>query len=393
MSRSWPKRWAGFAGAAVIGLALVPLPAAAAAAPAGQTWAIQPSPNQPGAGASALSGVSCLAGGSCMAVGTYFKGVNSQFPLAMRRSGAKWLLTPVPLIAGVKIGLLSGVSCATTSLCAAVGYTRSTPGNPNTRALVEQWNGTSWARAATPALTGDSLAAVSCPARAFCLAVGSFGAVRASPLAEMWNGKTWRQLAAPSLHAPNGSAFTGVDCLAVNECEIVGSFGYGEGDQIVFAYSYNGKSWIRQKQANRGFEGFVFNADTSVSCTRLTACTSVGFWQPGWTLGQAERWDGTSWQRQHLPKEVSGSLLGVACTAQAACTGVGESSKNLSGTPMSTMALTWNGTSWQREVTPNPAGRSNQLTAVSCTTPTICVAVGESAQSAAAATLVEVSSG
>ena len=395
MGGSWRMCWGGLLSGAAMGLALVPAQAIAAPSLPGGTWTIQASPNQPGAKASVLSGVSCLAGGRCVAVGSYFTGPNDQSPLAMLRTGTTWALKPAPRPSGVRISLLSGVSCATVRFCVAVGYTRATPHDPNTGALLERWNGTSWARQKAPSAAGAILSAVSCPARAYCLAVGGrFGGNgNMIPLAEAWNGRSWSLLAAPNRHAPNGSEFTGVDCVAANNCEVVGTFGYGEGNQTVFAYGFNGTAWTFQKEINRGFGDFVFNSENSVSCSGATACTAVGFWQPAVPLGLAERWDGTSWTRQRLPKAFTDSLLGVSCPATAACTAVGESSKDLSGTPMSTMALTWNGTSWRRAVTPNPAGRSNQLSAVSCTAPGTCVAVGSSAHRGAAATLVEVSSG
>jgi hypothetical protein len=395
MSGLWRKCCFGFVGAAATGLALVPVQAGAAPSVPGVTWAIQASPNQPGAKASVLSGVSCLAGGTCVAVGTYFTGPNDQAPLAMLRTGTTWALKPVPHPSGVRISLLSGVSCATARFCVGVGYTRATPHDPNTTALLERWNGISWTRQAIPSEDGAILSAVSCPAQAYCLAVGGGpgGNGMMAPLAEAWYGTSWSLLAAPDRHAPNGSAFTGVDCMAANSCEVVGTYGYGEGDQTVFGYRFDGKAWAFQKEINHGFNGFVFDSESSVSCSSATACTSVGFWEPAGLLAVAERWDGTAWQWQHLPKAGFDSLLGVSCTATAACTAVGNSSKQLSGIPLSTMALTWNGTSWRRAVTPSPAGRSSQRSAVSCTAPTTCVAVGSSASGAAATTLVEVSAG
>ena len=398
MSGSWRKCCGGLVSAAAIGLPLVPAQAGAAPPAPGGTWAIQASPNQPGATANVLSGVSCLAGGTCVAVGTYFTDPNDQFPLAMLRTGTTWALKPAPHPAGVRISLFNGVSCATARFCVGVGYTRATPHDPNTTALLERWNGTSWTRQAIPSPPEAILSAVSCPTQAYCLAVGQRlgGNGIVAPLAEVWNGTSWSLLAAPNRHAPNGSAFTGVDCVAANSCEVVAAFGYGEGDQTVFAYGYNGTAWTFQKQINHSFLGFAFNSESSVSCSSITACISVGFWEPAQLLGVAERWDGTSWRWQGPPNPPGAgneNLLGVSCTATAACTAVGESSKKLSNIPMFTLALTWNGTSWQRAATPSPAGRSSQLSAVSCTSLTTCVAVGSSASGQRSTTLVEVSAG
>jgi hypothetical protein len=398
MRGSWQKCCGGLVTAAAIGLALMPAQASAAPPVPGGTWAIQASPNQPGAKTNVLSGVSCVAGGTCVAVGSYGPGPNNQFPLAMLRTGTTWALKPVPHPAGVQISLLSGVSCATARFCVGVGYTRATPHDPNTTALLDRWNGTSWTGQAVPSPPEAILSAVSCPTQAYCLAVGQrlAGNGIVAPLAEAWNGTSWSMLAAPNRHAPNGSTFTGVDCVAANSCEVEATFGYGEGDQTVFAYAFNGTAWTFQKQRNHSFLGFEFNTENSVSCSSAAACTSVGFWQPGQVLGVIERWDGTSWAQERLPslpKAMNDTLLGVSCTAAAACTAVGELSANLSNIPMTTLALTWNGTSWQRAATPSPAGRSSQLSAVSCTSATTCVAVGSSASGAASTTLVEVSAG
>ena len=235
------------------------------------------------------------------------------------------------------------------------------------------WNGTTWQLAATADPAGGG----------------------GSPLAEVWNGTSWSQLTAPNPHAENGSSFTAVDCAAAGRCEVTGDYDYADVAQSVIAYGLNGTSWTGQKQVNPA-GGNEFNSNTGVSCTSVAACTSAGIWSPNFSLGLAERWNGTSWSRQavpHPPSSVTDSLAGVSCTAVAACTAVGQSANNLNDSPSVTMAMTWNGTSWQLAATPNRAGTSDVLSGVSCTTPTTCVAVGSSLNFPSGATLVEVSSG
>jgi hypothetical protein len=392
------------AGAAALGLTLLPLsgPAAAAPAPAAVTWTIQPSPNQPGEPASALNAVSCVKGGQCAAVGIYSTGKGipeHQFTLALERTGTTWVLEPTPSIKGVGYSVFNGVSCTSASSCLAVGFTVGSKRlSPPIRTLAERWNGTSWAIQAAPALNDATLAGVSCPAPAFCLAVGGFSKTlngNGQPLAEVWNGKSWSQLTAPNPHAENGSAFTSVDCVAVSKCEVTGDFDYADTAQSVFAYRLNGTTWTAQKQVNP--VGQEINSDTSVSCTSASACTSVGSWTNTGALSLTQRWNGTSWSRQalpHPPGSVTDSLAGVSCTAAAACTAVGESATNLNDFPSSTEAMTWNGTAWKLAAPPDRTGNSDVLSGVSCTTPTTCVAVGSSFSSfPSGTTLVEVSSG
>ena len=399
MRRSPSARQAAIAIAGALGLTLLPLSVPAAApAPSGGTWTIQPSPNQPGAASSQLDSVSCVKGGSCAAVGTYFTGTGvpeHQFTLALERTGTTWAREPTPAIKGVGYSVLNGVSCTSASSCIEVGFTVGAKRlSPPIHTLAERWNGTSWTVQAMPALNNVSMNGVSCPAPAFCLAVGGQAKGGGSPLAEVWNGKSWSQLTAPNPHAENGSAFTSVHCVAVSKCEVTGDFDYADVAQSVFAYALNGTTWTAQKQVNP--VGQEINSDAGVSCTSTSACTSVGSWTNTGALSLAERWNGTSWSRQavpHPPNSVTDSLAGVSCTAAAACTAVGESATNLNAFPSTTMAMTWNGTSWQLAATPNRAGTSNELSGVSCTTPTTCVAVGSSLNFPSGATLVEVSSG
>ena len=403
MRRSWPKRRTSLVSAIALGLMPLSISAGAAAAPIspGATagaWTIQPSPNQPGQPASELDAVSCVKSGQCAAVGGYLtgKGVPEHgFTLALERTGTKWVLERTPSIQGLKFSVLNGVSCTSANSCIAVGVTVGARRlSPPIHTLAERWNGTSWAIQAMPALNDVSLAGISCPTPAFCLAVGGQAKGGGSPLAEVWNGKSWSQLTAPNPHAENGSAFTSVHCVAVSKCEVTGDFDYADVAQSVFAYALNGTTWTAQKQVNP--VGQQINSDASVSCTSASACTSVGSWTNTGALSLAERWNGTSWSRQAVPhpsSSVTDSLAGVSCTAAAACTAVGESATNLNDFPSATMAMTWNGTSWQLAATPNRAGTSDVLSGVSCTTPTTCVAVGSSFKSPAGATLVEVTSG
>src|SRR5215471_12522571 len=86
----------------------------------------------------------------------------------------------------------------------------------------------------------------------------------------------------------------------------------------------------------------------------------------------AERWNGTSWQIQQTPSPAGGGfLVGVACTSAASCTATGGS---VAGEPL---AERFNGTSWQIQHTPNPA-QGGLLYSVACTSAASCMAVGNS---------------
>jgi hypothetical protein len=121
----------------------------------------------------------------------------------------------------------------------------------------------------------------------------------------------------------------------------------------------------------------------SVSCSAPQACAAVGTDRntSGINVTLAERWDGTNWQRQATPNppgntspSVAPTLLGVSCPAAGFCVAVGT--YTLAGLQTS-LAEIWNGTSWTLQSFPVPANASGAgLTAVSCTSPSFCEAVG-----------------
>ena len=121
----------------------------------------------------------------------------------------------------------------------------------------------------------------------------------------------------------------------------------------------------------------------SVSCSSAGACTAVGTDRNTAGIGVtlAERWNGKTWQRQHTPNpaedtaaSVTPDLHGVSCPAAGFCAAVG--SYNLAFGQVS-IAQVWNGHGWASQRFPVPLGAfSASLDQVSCTSPRFCEAVG-----------------
>jgi hypothetical protein len=134
-----------------------------------------------------------------------------------------------------------------------------------------------------------------------------------------------------------------------------------------------------------GSSGVSLNVFSGVSCTSASSCEAVGTYSGATTGGTlAAHWNGTSWEVQTTAAD-TGNLFslfeGVKCVTSAACTAVGFTEDDSTGTstPKTTLAERWNGTAWSVQPTPNPAGTTiSQLTAVACTTTTNCIAVGVS---------------
>ncbi len=124
-------------------------------------------------------------------------------------------------------------------------------------------------------------------------------------------------------------------------------------------------------------EGLIYG----VSCTSSTACFSVGIFQNSSGsafLPLAEKWNGTAWSAQEPPAPTGSTfpqLSRVSCTSSTACIAVGEYT-NSSGIRQS-LAEKWNGTAWSLQEPPAPTGsKGSELVGVSCTSSSECFATG-----------------
>ena len=122
----------------------------------------------------------------------------------------------------------------------------------------------------------------------------------------------------------------------------------------------------------------------SVSCTSTTSCLAVGFQSntmapPGPETTLTEMLNGASWSVVSSPNPGNNvnDLTGVSCTTSTNCVAVGYYS-NTSGDTYQTLIETWNGTSWSVTPSPDQGSGDNELFGVFCTSSTNCVAVGDS---------------
>jgi hypothetical protein len=139
-----------------------------------------------------------------------------------------------------------------------------------------------------------------------------------------------------------------------------------------------GAGWVVQPSPLPG--GPNNNDLLGVSCVAAGVCIAVGDHSKSvdaYSRASAVRWNGTRWVIQptpHPPGRHISSLDGVSCTSVSVCTAVGENDSRAGG---STLAERWDGTRWTIQPTLNPpGGRQVGLTAVSCVSAAACTAVG-----------------
>ncbi len=360
--------------------------------PAG-TWTPVSSPP---VSASILASVSCVTGSDCWAVGFSESNQLKDNSLTERWNGANWTIVSTPDRANDQ---LSSIDCVSSTDCWSVGSTASA-------VLIEHWNGTDWSIVPTPPVTGMSqLSSVTCTSSNDCWAVG-YRAVGESPdnlseyaMAEHWDGSTWSVVSVPNgtvgkMHPP--TYLTGVSCVSAEDCWASGNYAifFGFSDLItpVFAH-WNGTRWATTTTAE-GSEGGA--GVTGISCASSSDCWAVGSLNTGSPSSTdqtlTERWNGTRWsvvRSANVSTSPTDQLVGVTCTSSSNCWAVGNA-LGYSSPPLAALTEHWNGLTWSITPSDQVATKvSYSLHSVTCTDPSNCWSVGDSAGSTTSQGLVE----
>jgi len=308
-------------------------PQAVAEEDTGGGWVAVSTPAPPGSASSQLSGVDCAGTGDCWAVGSYWTGPQGtaamSLPLIEADTGDGWQVVAGPSPGGAVSAALDAVTCVSTADCWAVGYSSATgPPGPGSATLIEQDTGGGWSIVASPAPSptgrGGQLAAVTCVDEGDCWTVGDAYAANGVPhtLIEQYTGSVWSVVSSPS---PTASGSGGSQLLGV-------------------------------------------------TCTSQGDCWSVGFVNgaAGATQALVEDYGASGWSvATGTPPR--GQLFGVACEGTGGCWAVGDASAVNGGVLIAQGA----GTGWGTvSSTSAYGGTAPQLNDVACPGTGECWAVG-----------------
>ena len=255
---------------------------------------------------------------------------------------------------------LESVSCTSASACTAVGDFASAT---ITKTLVESWDGTRWSVVPSPnegpVSDDNQLYGVSCPSASACTAVGGIAGRNGGQfktLIESWDGTRWSVV--PSPNGPNEESHIyhlyNVSCASASACTAVGTFGHLKGtkgsDYQTFVESWDGTRWSVVPSPNGPNEGEPnYDQLWDVSCPSASACTAVGSFGYSSDETLVESWNGARWSVVPSP-DVGlafdhNDLLGVSCTSASLCTAVGSFAPNYVFTTTGDMTLveSWDG--------------------------------------------------
>lgn len=257
---------------------------------------------------------------------------------------------------------LAAVSCPAYAWCMAVGSAEGAAFSP-----ISQIETAGWRTVAAPERQADSeLTAVSCTSQTRCVAVGN-GDHTGVPFADAWNGTRWRLL--PAFTVPVHAHLSGVSCPQAALCVAVGNGRTAFAANGALAELWNGSSWSRLATVRPA--GATVSSFAAISCPDATHCLAVGQYTDNARNAHplAESWNGRSWTLLPAPPG-SDNLTGVSCPAASGCVVVGEAGSGL-------FSALWDGSAWKALTVPSPGSAVPGLMSVSCVAADSCLAVGD----------------
>jgi hypothetical protein len=240
----------------------------------GTSWSIQPTPDP----SATLNDVSCTSASDCTAAGDRTDSVGPQVTLVEHWDGTGWSIEPTPNPPPGNSPSLGGVSCTSATACTAVGYSFDDSSYLGAT-LAERWNGTSWTIQSTPNKATyegfNVLNAVSCASETVCTAVGYWqevcdvhtGPCLPNGLAERWDGTSWTSQHIN--HIPGGAPpLAAVSCPSTTNCTATT-------DALNYLGTATGTTTNWTIQA-LNLPPVSIAALTDISCASTTVCTAVG---------------------------------------------------------------------------------------------------------------------
>ncbi len=241
----------------------------------GTAWKTVPSPS-PGSGFNELNGVRPVSASDAWAVGddAGASGTHKK-TLILHWNGSTWKPVASPNPGGTgKDNYLFAVAATAARDAWAVGEIVAGTG---IQTLILHWNGSKWARVASPSPgTASELFAVSATSAANVWAVGEVTAgTTEQTLVLHWNGRTWARVASPN---PGGSAhdnvLDGVAATSASSAWAVGNYETATG-QSTLVLHWNGRQWARVASPNPGGPAHD-NVLDAVAATSASSAWAVG---------------------------------------------------------------------------------------------------------------------
>ena len=353
----------------------------------GSSWSIASSPNS-GSGNNYLYGVSCTSTSFCAAVGYYIDSAGVAQTLADTYDGSAWTASASTNTSSSQTNYLYGVSCVSASFCASAGYWSQDPLTLSSATMAEIYNGSSWSSpsglsSSSQPVNGNRLFGVACVSSSSCLTVGRYS--MAFSLVESYTPTSW-SLGSPAQITTQSDLY-GISCKSSTFCVAVGDYYDSSNVQQMLIETYNGTSWSEVTGLSNPANSAGENALDGVSCASSTSCVAVGSYLESTTSGTQTQtqtqtlavvYNGSSWTTVTPANQGSygDTLFDISCTTSTSCVAVGMYFASLSPPTESVLTEYYNGSSWSSNSPTSPSTAGSMLMGISCASSTSCEAVG-----------------
>lgn len=368
-----------------VGMSSTILGTATTTADAGQSW--RPVATVDAPFISRLQSVFCNTATTCVAVGesTGHPGV----AVVATLKGSTWSWSVPHTIAAATNPtkdsvLLSGVSCANTLSCVAVGRDQTAATTVMTYSLD---GGSTW----TPAVTvgGDGatgagyqneLNAIECPSATTCIAVGGDSAGNGMVATAVFNNSVWTFGSSADLVtgvSSNSGQLSAISCPTSVRCVAVGSDRSGHG-VVSLGYFISGTGWIWTNESDVTSDASGVGSLTAVRCEAAVDCVAVGQDSSG-IVTTISVDTGANWTTQAPVASSAGKPLlnAITCVSVNACLGVGQSNTAGPGDDFLVTTSANGGSSWHEPgLVASAVPRWASLFGISCPTLSHCVSTG-----------------
>jgi hypothetical protein len=300
-----------------------------------------------------LNGVATISPSDAWAVGSRFINGPGDQMVITHWDGVRWTSVISPN-ASTYFNTLQAVAASGTSDVWAVG---SYDDGSLVRTLIEHWDGAHWKIAASPnpGVTNNRLSGVVALSANDAWAIGDYDDIGkvSLPLLLHWNGTNWN--AVPFVSAANQTEITlkGIAAVSATDIWAVGAYNDGTSNNMrkTLILHWDGTGWntVASPSPNTFVNGL--NAVTTLAANDVWAVgyTSDGSGYKTLTL----HWNGAIWQvvTSPSPGNPNTELLGVVAAAPADVWAVGYG--GISADDGQTLALHWDGSSWQTIARPD----------------------------------------
>lgn len=242
----------------------------------GTSWSQVSAPTPGSSSYSIFVSVSASATNDVWAVGSFTNSKGKSQALIEHWDGSSWSIVSSPNPVNATSSLL-GVAATSSNSAWAVGTHKTSSGLR--QALIEQWNGTSWSIASSPAMSGSTvLWSVSpIPGGNQFVAAGTtqvYGLAR--PLIEQWNGSSWSIVKSQYVAGTNNDLYS-VAALSSTDIWAVGLLfsSNGSTNQALIEHQ-NGSGWKDYYSPNPNGDS-ILTGVAGVSNTKTAWAVGVSY--------------------------------------------------------------------------------------------------------------------